>query len=208
MNQKISARTIWLLALSTLCACSSSEVTYKPTAQILPQHIRKIAVRPAVNKTQQFGLEDKLTLAILDEFLRDGQYNIVPEAQADGVVVPTLTRYILTPVQFDAVLTPIAYKLEILLDLQFIDKTKNVILWDEPNLDGILMYTNEALKGGITEEQAREQIWDQLSRDVVKRVIEGFGAVTGSSQRVISGQPPPNQPTPILPTNPVNPNPY
>jgi len=183
-------------------------VTYKPTAQILPQHIRKIAVRPAVNKTQQFGLEDKLTLAILDEFLRDGQYNIVPEAQADGVVVPTLTRYILTPVQFDAVLTPIAYKLEILLDLQFIDKTKNVILWDEPNLDGILMYTNEALKGGITEEQAREQIWDQLSRDVVKRVIEGFGAVTGSSQRVISGQPPPNQPTPILPTNPVNPNPY
>jgi len=204
----MTPRTLWLLALTLLCACSAEQVTYRPAPQILPAHIRKLAVRNAGNKTQQFGLEDKLTLAIVDEFLRDGSYNIVPEAQADGIVVPTVTRYILTPIQFDSVLNPVTYKLEILLDVQFIDKTTNTIMWDEPNLDGILMYTNETLRGGITEEQAREQIWSQLAVDVVTRVVQGFGAVTGSSQRAVSPQTPPTERAPVMPPKPVNPNIY
>src|SRR5271170_2817455 len=99
-------KAFWLSSLTVLCACGSIDSNYKPTPQLLPPHIRKIAVRNVVNKTQQFGLEDKLTLAIIDEFLRDGQYNIVPEEQADGVVASTITRYILTPIQYDAVLNP------------------------------------------------------------------------------------------------------
>ena len=190
------------------CGTVSEQVNYKPSPQLLPQHINKIAVRNALNKTQQFGLEDKLTLAIVDEFLRDGQYRIVPEDQADGIVVPVITRYILTPVQYDAVLTPTAYKLQILLDVQFIDKTRNVQLWEEPNLTGTLLFTASTLTGGITEEQAREQIWAQLAIDVRTRTVQGFGAVTGVSQRAISNQPPPTEGQPVLPPKPVNPNPY
>ena len=199
-----------LLAIAFLAACGSvsEQVNYKPAPQLLPQHIGKIAVRNAVNKTQQFGLEDKLTLAIVDEFLRDGQYSIVPESQADGVVAPVITRYILTPVQYDAVLQPTSYKLQILLDVQFIDRTKNAILWEEPNLTGTLLFTAETLRGGQTEEQAREQIWSQLAVDVRTRTVQGFGAVTGVSQRAISNQPPPTEGQPILPPKPVNPNPY
>lgn len=206
-------RLAWLVVPVALAACSSvssvtDQVSYKPSPQLLPPHINKIAIRNAVNKTQQFGLEDKLTLAIVDEFLRDGQYSIVPEDQADGIVVPVITRYILTPVQYDAVLTPTAYKLQILLDVQFIDKTKNQMLWEEPNLTGTLMYTAPTLTGGITEEQAREQIWSQLAIDVRTRTVQGFGAVTGTSLRAISNQPPPTEGTPVLPPKPVNPNPY
>jgi hypothetical protein len=198
----------FLAACSVFSACESDSINYRPSPQLLPQHIHKIAVRPVTNKTQQFGLEDKLTLAIIDEFLRNGEYSIVPEAQADGIVVTTITRYILTPIQYNAVLTPVTYKLQILLDVQFVDKKSNTILWDEPNIDGILTYTNETLKGGITEEQAREQIWNQLAVDVVRRVVQGFGSVTGTSQRAISGQPPPTEGKPVLPPKPVNPNPY
>ena len=200
----------WAALLSVaLGGCAPSEdVLYRPTPQILPQHIRKIAIQPVRNKTQQFGLEDKLTLRIRDEFLRDGRYPLVPVTEADGLVDVGITRYILTPTQYDTVLTPTAYKLIVTVDLDFVDRTTNTTLWTEQNLEGVQNYTASTLKGGITEEQAREKIWDVLARDVVRRTIEGFGSVSGASQRRISGSPPPDQPEPALPPKPVNPNPY
>ena len=87
------------------------------------------------------------------------------------------------------------------------DRTNNTILWSEPNLEGIQSFTAPR-SGRITEEQARELVWDVLARVLVKRTVEGFGAVTGASQRQITGDAPPGQEAPKLPTSPFNPNPY
>ena len=193
------------------CAGGSSDMSYRPAPQILPANIKRIAIRLAINKTQQFGIEDRLTLRVRDEFLRDGRYPIMPEDSCDGIVQMTVTRYILSPIQYDTNLIPTAYKLRLILDLQFIDKRSNTSLWDEKNLEGILTYPASTLPGGQTEEQARESIYDQLARDIVKRVIEGFGSVTGSSQRYISPDAPSTPPSitpPTDPQKPVNPNPY
>ncbi|MBI4051159.1 MAG: hypothetical protein HY400_01500 [Elusimicrobia bacterium] len=168
-----------------LLSCGGPDVTYRPAPQILPMHIKKLAVRPFLNKTQQFGLEEKLTLRVTDEFLRDGQFPVVPEGQADGAVVGEITRYILTPVQYDANLVPTVYKLDVIINLQFIDRTRNVILWTEPNLRGIQNYAAPTLPGGMTEEQAREAIWNILARDIVKRTVKGFGEATGISEKKV-----------------------
>lgn len=193
--------------LASACA-TGPDMSYRPAAQILPPHIKTIAIRTAKNKTQAFGLEDKLTLQLRDEFLRDGKYPLLPESNADGVVALIINRYILTPTQYDSVLTPIAYKLQVLVDLQFIDRAHNSLLFEERNLEAIHLYSSQTVRGGKTEEQAREFIWEQLSKDVVKRVVEGFGSVTGTSLRAISREAPPNQPAPQLPAKPVNSNPY
>jgi hypothetical protein len=198
------------LILAAMAAACGTEVAYNPTAQILPQHVQKLALRPIVNKTQQFGLEDKLALRVRDEFLRDRRYPLVPEPESEGVVWITITRYILTAVQYDSTQAPTVYKLRILVDLQFIDKSNNQTLWEEKNLEGILTYPVSTLSGGLTEEQAREQIWDILARSVVKRVVGGFGTVTGTSERRITGEAPSTAPAakPEEPLKPVVPNPY
>ena len=198
------------LALLALSAACGTDVAYKPTAQILPQHVQRLALRTAVNKTQQFGLEDKLSLRVRDEFLRDGRYPLVPEPEAQGIVWMTVSRYILTAVQYDATQTATAYKLRILVDLQFIDKSTNQILWEEKNLEGTLSFPAQTLRGGMSEEQAREQIWDVLARSIVKRVVDGFGSVTGTSERRITGDAPSTQPAakPETPLKPVISNPY
>jgi hypothetical protein len=198
------------LALLALSAACGTDVAYKPTAQLIPQHVQRLALRPIVNKTQQFGLEDKLLLRVRDEFLRDGRYPLVPEPESQGIVWITISRYILTAVQYDATQAATAYKLRILVDLQFIDKSTNQILWEEKNLEGILSYPASTLRGGLTEEQAREQIWDILSRNIVKRVVEGFGSITGTSERRITGEAPSTQPAakPETPLKPVISNPY
>jgi hypothetical protein len=66
------------------------------------------------------------------------------------------------------------------------------------------------LRAGLTEEQAREQIWDILARNIVKRVVDGFGSVTGTSERRITGEAPSTLPAvkPAEPLKPVISNPY
>jgi hypothetical protein len=201
-----------LLALAVaLSACGGGpEVGYRPASQLLPANIQKLAIRPIVNNTQQFGLEDKLALAVRDQFLADTRYPLVPEDEADGIVCVTITRYILTPLAVDATLAPISYKMTIIVDVQLVDRLKNQTLWDERNLRGNLTFLNQTQQNGITEEQAREAIWAILAPKIVTRTIDGFGSVTGSSERRISGDAPSTAPAaePETPITPVVPAPY
>jgi hypothetical protein len=200
-----------LAAAAWLAACGGGpDVGYRPAPQILPSNIQKLAIHPIANKTEQFGLEDKLALAVRDQFLTDARYPLVPEEEADGIVTITITRYILTPLSFDATLAPLTYKMTIIVDVQMVDRSKNQALWDERNLEGDLTFQNQNQSGGITEEQARENIWAIIAPKIVTRTIDGFGAVTGSSQRRISGDAPSTAPAaqPEQPLAPAVPAPY
>jgi hypothetical protein len=185
--------SIVALTAALFAACGPENVSYRPAPQILPSNIKRIAIRQVENKTQQFGLEDKFTLRVRDEFLRDGRYPIVPENEADGLVWITIGRYILTPIQYDARLVPTAYKLRIIIDLQFVDRTSNTTLREERNKEG-----------------TQHSMWDVLACDVTKRGVDWFGAVTGTSERRISTDAPSTAPAvqPAAPMAPVNPNTY
>jgi hypothetical protein len=205
-------RLALLLAASVaLAACGGGpDVGYRPAPQLLPSNIQKLAIHPIVNKTQQFGMEDKLTLHVRDQFLSDARYPLVPEDEANGIVWITITRYILTPLTYDATLAPTTYKLRIILDVQLVDRSTNQALWDEKNLEASLTFAKETLPNGLTEEQARENLYAILAPMVVTRVIDGFGAVTGTSERRITGDAPSTAPAaqPEKRITPAVPAPY
>jgi hypothetical protein len=198
-----------VLAAFALASCGE-DVAYKPAPQILPSNIQKLGIQQIVNKTQQFGLEDKLALAIRDQFLADGRYPVVPVEEASGIVLVTVTRYLLTPIQYDATLNPTTFKLRVAVDLQMLDKASNQVLWDEKNLEGVLVFPGSTLAGGLTEEQARENIYPVIATKIVKRVIDGFGSVTGTSERRVSNDAPSTVPDtkPAEPLPPVVSHPY
>jgi hypothetical protein len=54
-------------------------------------------------------------------------------------------------------------------------------------MEGIQIYADSVKGGfgGMTEEEAREYIWDKLSRDIVKRTVKGFGSAAGISERKV-----------------------
>src|SRR6266700_1749140 len=107
---------LWFLIFG-LMLTGCQKYYYNPAPQVLPNYIQRLAVRPFANHTQQYGLEDKLTLAVQNEFNRDGRYSITSEDQADGVVIGDITRYILEPLSYDVNHVPIQYKLWILFDV-------------------------------------------------------------------------------------------
>lgn len=179
------------LAAAALAACSTADITYRPSEQKLPQHIKSISVRPFTNKTPQFGLEEKLTLKTIDEFLKDGEYSIAQEDAAQGVIVAEISHYILTPIQYDVNLVPTVYKLNVLVSVRFLDRDANRYLWEEPALQAVKMYSASTLPGGMTEEQARESLWEILAKNIVTRTVKGFGSATSASQKKIPQDQPP-----------------
>ncbi|OGS52974.1 MAG: hypothetical protein A3J79_14025 [Elusimicrobia bacterium RIFOXYB2_FULL_62_6] len=174
-------------AALALAACGgSSDIIYRPAEQKLPAHIKRLTVRPFTNKTQQFGLEEKITLKVIDEFLKNGEYGISTESNSQGVIVGEINRYILTPTQYDVNLVPTVYKLNVIVTVRFLDKEANRYLWEEPALQAVKIYSASTLPGGLSEEQARESLWEVLAKDIVKRTVEGFGSVTSASQKKIT----------------------
>ncbi|MBI4350898.1 MAG: hypothetical protein HY550_05630 [Elusimicrobia bacterium] len=177
-------------AAAGLAACSgSSDIIYRPAEQKLPIYIKRIAVRPFANKTQQFGLEEKITLKVIDEFLKNGEYLVSPENASQGVIVGEISHYILTPIQYDVNLVPTVYKLNVIAGLRLLDRGQNRYLWEEPALQVTKMYSAANLPGGLTEEQAREALWEILAKDVVLRTVKGFGSVSSASQKKLPGNP-------------------
>ncbi|MEF3279451.1 MAG: hypothetical protein K6357_00560 [Elusimicrobiota bacterium] len=175
-----------ILFYAFIVSCSSSSnMVYNPAPQILPQHIKSLAVLPFSNKSSIFGIEEKLTLKIIDEFLRDGQYKVVSEEIADGIISGEIKNYLMVPIQYDSNMVPTVYKITINYSIKLIDRKNNSILWEENTLVANQIYSAPTLPGGMTEEAAREKIWDIISKDVVKRTVEGFGSVTGVSSKKI-----------------------
>lgn len=179
-----------LAGIGVLAACASEGAYYKPQAQIMPQHIRKVAIRPILNKTEIFAMEDKLFLQLYDEFLKNGSYQIVSEEDgAEGVIVTTITRYLNVPIQYDSQLIPTVYKMDVWLDIVLMDKATNTPVWREPAFLGTQTYSASTLPGGMTEQQARDLVWQKLSKDIVKRTVDGFGSVMSENKRKVMQNP-------------------
>lgn len=172
-----------VITLAFLISCSSSDIIYKPAPQILPQHIKSIAVRPFTNKSSNYGIEEKLTLSIIDEFLKDGTYKVVEEKDADAVITGEITNYIMLPIQYDSNLVPTVYKITVNFSVKLLDKKTNTYLWEETTLQVNQVFSAPTLPGGITEEQAREKIWQTIAKDIVIRTVKGFGSITGVSSK-------------------------
>jgi hypothetical protein len=194
-------RLATLLPVSLFLFGCGMQSEYIPPAIIIPPHIKAIAVKPFENETSQPGIGNKLWLATTDEFIRDGRIRYVDdEAKADGVVVGTIRQYRETELSHDANLVPLEYQLWIVMDLKFLDRTNNQYLWEEPLLEQKLRYFTETQPGGKTVEEAREELWDRFSTDIVRRTIEGFGTVTSSSPRAVPKDSAPDNPPPAYPS--------
>jgi len=105
--------------------------------------------------------------------------------------VAEISHYILTPIQYDVNLVPTVYKLNVLVSVRFLDKGANRYLWEEPALQAVKMYSASTLPGGMTEEQARESLWEILAKNIVMRTVKGFGAASSASQKKIPQDMPP-----------------
>lgn len=145
----------------------------------LPRHIGTVAIPIFENITLEQGVEDVLTQAIIDVYIRGGRVQLVQEGQADAIFLGTITSYSSDEVvtyndQNDAA----SYRLRVTIDIEIRDLVNDEILWQAEKLA-----EDEDFIGGPDVDPAQErenerQALEQLAKEFAERVFalstEGF----------------------------------
>ncbi|HEV2297928.1 MAG TPA: LptE family protein [Candidatus Acidoferrales bacterium] len=172
--------TALLLALP-LCACAwlaSCGYHVAGRAANLPANWHTIAVPSFVNRTPAYRIEQRVTNAVVSEFLARTKYHLVPsENGADAVLTGEITDIQVTPLLFDAasghVTTMlVTMKLKVSLEDQQTKKpvyaNNNFIFRDEYQVSGdVNRFFQE-------ESPALDRMSRDFARDLVSAVLEGF----------------------------------
>ncbi len=95
-------RLLSLLALVALTVLAATGCTPVVRDRTLPPSVRSVHVPMIVNRTQQPGLEERLTVAFQRELLADGRLDVVKETKADAIVRMTIDNFDDYPAALDA----------------------------------------------------------------------------------------------------------
>ena len=143
----------------------------------LPPGIHTVHVPTLINRTQEPGVEDFLTQALIQALVTSGLARIAANAQeADGVLEGTIVEYSLVSLAFDRTANVTQYRLQIALQLTLKDRAKNKVVWKQ---DRISERADFPVSGQVTTTLVREQdavkrAAVDVSRAIISLAFEGF----------------------------------
>lgn len=138
--------------------------------------MKTISVRAFTNKTQEKGIERRLSSAVNNQFVSDRRVSFTSdESESDGVLVGTIKRFEETVLKHHEDANLSEFRLLIVMDLKFFDRTKKQFVWEEPMLERRFTYVGEIKPGGQASEQARNELCDRFAMDIIRQVMEKLG---------------------------------
>jgi hypothetical protein len=164
-------RTPGLLLAALLCLALLPGCLYTFRAGAgLPSHVRTLAVVPFENQTDRFDLGQEIEEAILQQVPRAFGVRIASEDQADAVIRGTVRRYQVDAPSYRSAPGGGAQVLEravnIGLEIQIVDLTERMILWENRSLNARGQYLEES----ELEETGRALAIEQLVRDIINGI--------------------------------------
>ncbi len=166
----------------------------------LPDNIVRVAIPVFENRTGQPGLENELTRHTVQDFIVDGRLSVGARDQAQAELRGIIQRYDRIVLTRDANQVPQQYKLQVVVDLDFVDLKdgKEALLWttrqlfsltpgvepgrddfDSTNVRSLREFTNYYVLNVVgvppeDEPTAQERLLRQMSRRIVRRTLDGF----------------------------------
>jgi hypothetical protein len=144
----------------------------------LPSSWHTIAIPAFINRTPTYRIEQRVTNAVVHEFLARTKYRIVPNVHdADAVLHGEITDIETTPLLFDAqtghvTAMLVTIKLKVMLQDETTQKTvyenNNFVFRDEYQLSG------DVTKFFQEENPAMDRMSRDFAKDLVSTVLEGF----------------------------------
>ncbi len=174
--KKFSKVSVMLTLILCLAGCG-----YTQKGQ-MPNDIKSLAVPTFINVikakniyTYESGLEVRITNAIRDRLIFDGNVKLAEPSSADAVLLGKLIRYEQEPIGYDNLERVDRYRVVIHTELTLKDLRTNDVIWHEPNFTGEVIYDLRASGIQTTEQRkATDQAIQLLARDVVDRMVEDW----------------------------------
>ena len=153
--------------LATLTGC-----TYSFTGSNLPGHIRTVAIPNLANNTLEPGLDQEITTAIVDRFIKDGRLKLAPEGKADARLSGSLIKYENRVHNYGPDQSPHDYIVVVTTAVAMRDMVKNRELWNDDALTRTAVYVPGGSTGLTTEGDARDEAMRALAAEIVTRTLE------------------------------------
>ncbi|MBN1918706.1 MAG: LptE family protein [Verrucomicrobia bacterium] len=141
---------------------------------LLPEHIKTIAVPAFVNKTGEPNLEIGATTAVNNRLHIDGTLKIVGEDEDPDVLLTVeIVNYQRRAVRFTGATRPAEYRITVTVRATLHDMREDKDLFVNERLSG---RTEFVIQGSLPDSETRAQprAFDDLARNVVERIVEGW----------------------------------
>lgn len=173
--KKYGSLGLFSLVLLTLSGCGYTLVGRSS----LPYHIKTIAIPTFDNFTLEQGIEDVLTQAMIDVFVRGGKVQLVVEDTADALLTGAIHTYNDNEaVDFNEQNKPFKYRLAITVDIELRDLTTDNILWQAQQLQGTADFLGGEDYDLSAETENKRKALEELATELAEKVFalstEGF----------------------------------
>ena len=159
-----------ILAAVILAGCGYS------TKGSLPDHIKTVAVPIFKNRTLEPGVDSAITSGVVNAFSSGGRVKVVPIDQADAILQGEVVAYSLDGLAFDQNANVQAYRLRLVLNVEFRDVKRSAMLWRQ---EGLSETSDFQVQGQVSDTIARargavSQAAAEIGRKVVNLALDRF----------------------------------
>lgn len=142
----------------------------------LPDHIKTVAVPIFKNRTLEPGVESALTSGVVNAFSSGGRVRVVPLDEADAILEGEVVGFSLAGLAFDRNANVQAYRLRVVLNVEFRDVRRNALLWRQ---EGLQETSDFQVQGTVSDTVARGQgamlqAATEIGRKVVNLALDRF----------------------------------
>jgi hypothetical protein len=136
-----------------------------------------VAIPSFENTTTEYTLEQDITNAVIDRFVKDNHLRVVDERSANAVIQGRIIGYKNSVFGFSAANRSQEYRVTITCSVVFKDRVKNRELWNDPNLVKTANYFVVPVPGDTTahtELDGRKQAISKIADEILTRTVEGW----------------------------------
>jgi hypothetical protein len=165
----------WLLSAVVLSSCG---YRVGGQADLLPEHVRTIAIPAFGNVTTRYKLTERLPGALTREFITRTRYRIVADPNdADAVLAGSVVNYMSAPTIFDQATGRAAgIQVSVFLNLTLTDRKTGNVLYQRNNFEARQRYEVSIEQREYFDESdvALDRLSREVARLVVSTVLEAF----------------------------------
>ncbi len=164
VNKSLPVRIILMILLLIISAACSYGFRGS-----LPEHIQSVKIIPIKSRVTQYGLEQDITSRVIEMIVRDGRLAVVLEGQ-DSEIEGTIAAYLKTPYSYTSSEQVEEYKLEIRVEITFVDLLREADIISNESVSTWLVYDPDT----ETEIDARNRLLEEAAKDIVRRCLSGW----------------------------------
>jgi outer membrane lipopolysaccharide assembly protein LptE/RlpB len=168
----------WIFVLIGICWFSGCGYTLVGHGS-LPKNIKTIAIPIFDNNTLEKGIEDTITQAVIEVYVKGGKVRLVSETEADAILRGTIRAYndkeALTYNDQNEVSS---YRLTVTADIELQNLKNDEILWQTEKLVAEADFAGGPDVDITTEQENKAKALQELAKELAERVLalstEGF----------------------------------